>query len=187
MLDHDASRPALWSTNAVPPGGRADRSAAGCTVEVERHATGPGAVADVLVLRVVGEIDLLTLFVVERTLTAARHQAPAHLIVDLTDVTFCCVRGFTLLATAAHATTAHGATFAVSGLNSHFDRYVALLWRGQPITRHPRLAEAIATATRVRQGAEMRSQAGARSTTGHARVRPVRERRVSRPCGLEHR
>jgi anti-anti-sigma factor len=100
-----------------------------CSVEV-------GAVGDVLVLRVAGDIDLLTLPVVEDALSEAWRGPWPHVVVDLTDVGFCCVRGFALLVAATHDAAALGVEFAVSGVHPRFDRFTALLWPDHPITRH---------------------------------------------------
>jgi hypothetical protein len=49
------------------------------------------------VLRVTGEVDLCTLPAVQAALGQGLAARPAHLLVDLTAMTFCCARGLDLL------------------------------------------------------------------------------------------
>ena len=69
-------------------------------------------------LRVGGEIDLATRPVLHAELTRALDGAPAHLVVDLAAVAFCCVRGFVPPETSV-AATATGTGYALSGLRAH--------------------------------------------------------------------
>src|ERR1700754_3584431 len=63
-----------------------------CTV-----ASIPVPAGEVLVLRVAGAVDLLTLPVLQSALTSGLAREPCHLLVDLAELTFCCVRGLSLL------------------------------------------------------------------------------------------
>lgn len=114
-----------------------------CGLDTETGPAGP-----ILVLRVAGEIDMLTVPLVRTALRTAQEQAPGDLVVDLAGVTFCCVRGFALLADAAHAALAAGTRLAVSGLNDHLDRITTILWLDEPMVRYRSVAAAV-TAIRI--------------------------------------
>lgn len=109
-------------------------------------ATGPAG--PILVLRVAGEIDLLTRSLVRTALDAALDQTPHDLLVDVAGVGFCCVRGFELLADTAHAARAAGIGFALSGLSRHLDRVLGLLWPEDQFVRYRSVAAAV-TAIRI--------------------------------------
>jgi hypothetical protein len=94
-------------------------------------ASEPGSGGGVLVLRVTGEIDVLTLPVVRDALAG---------------VDFCCVHGFALLAAAAR-TARTG--YALSGLNPHLDRVATLLDPEEDCVHYRSVAAAV-TAIRVR-------------------------------------
>ncbi|MBA2323510.1 MAG: STAS domain-containing protein [Pseudonocardiales bacterium] len=64
-----------------------------------RSAYIPGPSIDVL--RIVGEIDLLTHRLITRALRAALDRDLSHLVVDLAGVTSCGARGFALFSDAA--------------------------------------------------------------------------------------
>ena len=120
---------------------------AGCWCELHTEA---GPAGDILVLRVCGEIDTVTLPAVRSALTAAANQRPGDLVVDLAAVTFCCVRGFALLADVACTAQASGIGYAVSGLSTHLDRVATLLWPEQRCVRYRSVAAAV-TAIRIDQ------------------------------------
>jgi anti-sigma B factor antagonist len=107
-----------------------------------------GPAGPILVLRVAGEIDLLTVPVLQHALDAAVDQRPKDLVVDLAGVVFCCVRGFALLATAAATAHTNGIGFALSGVPPHVDRIATLLWPEQHRLRY-RSAAAAVTAIRI--------------------------------------
>ena len=89
-----------------------DPVACSCELAIE-----PGPGGDILVVRVAGEIDMLSLHVLRDALSVAADRNPADLVVDLAGVTFCSVRGYALLAdavrTAPHRATTPGLLFAV--------------------------------------------------------------------------
>lgn len=129
----------------VDPAGSDHATACSCELE-----TVPGPAGPIPVLRVAGEIDLLTLPLLEHSLTAAVDQRPAHLVVDLAAVGFCCIRGFGLLATTAATAQSRGTRFALSGLPPHLNRFAALLWLEQPCVLYRSVAAAV-TAIRIDQ------------------------------------
>ena len=107
-----------------------------------------GPAGSILVLRVAGEIDLLTVPGLEHALSAAIDQRPGDLVVDLAGVVFCCVRGFALLSTAAATAQTNGTGYALSGMPPHLDRIATLLWPEQHCLRY-RSAAAAVTAIRI--------------------------------------
>ena len=109
-----------------------------------------GPVGSIAVLHLAGDIDMLTLPLVRAALFTALDTRPGDLVVDLSEVRFCGVRGFVLLAAMA-ATTAHsGIGYAVAGVGPHLDRAATQAWFGQRLRRHPNTAAAV-TATRHTQ------------------------------------
>lgn len=124
---------------------------AACSCET-RNENGP--TGQILVLRISGEIDLLTIALVETALTAALDRAPRDLVVDLAGVSFCCVRGFALLADALSTARADGVGYALSGLNTHLDRIATMLWTDQNLVRY-RTAAAGVTAIRIDQASRL--------------------------------
>jgi hypothetical protein len=82
-----------------------------------------------------------------------RHTA-RYVVVDLAGVTFCCVRGFALLADISLDAAASASGFAFSGLTPSLERHAQILWAGRgPIRRYPTAALAIA-AIRANQVAD---------------------------------
>jgi anti-anti-sigma factor len=88
------------------------------------------AAGEIVVLRVVGEVDLCTLPVLRAALGAGLAAHPAHLLVDLTAMTFCCARGLDLLTQTAHTTAGKATSFAVSGVSPQIARIWTLGWDG---------------------------------------------------------
>lgn len=101
-------------------------------------------------LHVAGEVDLLSLPVLQDALTAALTRRPGDLVVDLAAVTFCGVRAFALLAATADTAHANETRYAVSGLNPNLDRIATLLWPENPYMRY-RSAAAAVIAIRIDQ------------------------------------
>ncbi len=114
--------------------------AVACFCEV---ATEPGPGGDIVVLRVAGEIDMLTLPVLKDALGAAMARRPADLVVDLAGVGFCCVRGFALLAAAARNAQTCGTAYALSGLSPRLNRVATLHEPEQRCVRYRSVAAAV--------------------------------------------
>jgi anti-sigma B factor antagonist len=81
-----------------------------------------------VVVRVAGDIDMLTLPHVWTALITALEQQPVDLTVDMSEVGFCGVRGFALLAAIARVTRTGGIGYTVTGLGRHLERPTTLLW-----------------------------------------------------------
>lgn len=111
-----------------------------CTCELHTES---GPTGSIVVVRVAGEIDILTIPTVHDALAEAVDQRPADLVIDLSAVGFCCVRGFTLLATAARAARISGIGCAVSGMTSHLDRVASMLWPEHGCIRYRSVATAL--------------------------------------------
>lgn len=117
----------------------------GCSCSVMTLSSPHG---EIVVLSVAGEVDLLSHATLEAALSVQLDARPRYLVVDLSGMTFCGVRGFTLLAAAEAMADAHEIGYAVSGLPRRLDHIAALLWaEGRP-TRY-RTAAGAATAIRA--------------------------------------
>lgn len=116
--------------------------AAGCRCDLESWACPSG---EILVVRVCGELDLLTRPIVAATLAQAVSDAPLHLVVDLAGLVFCCVRGFELFAETAVTAAARGIGFALSGLTAHQERVITLLSSHPGPVLHRSVAAAVSS------------------------------------------
>lgn len=129
-----AERPMRISAADSPAAGT------GCWCDIESWAC-PGA--EIVVVRVSGELDRVTQTTLGEALAEAFARAPGHLVVDLTGLGFCCVRGFALLAEAQDAATAGHVGFGVSGLTAHQDHVATMLWPHPGPTRYLSVATAL--------------------------------------------
>jgi len=110
---------------------------------------GPGG--NIVVVRLAADVDMLTLPLVWAAVITALDHDPADLVVDLSGVGFCGVRGFALLAAIARITAAGGIGYTISGLGRHHERGASLSCPpGQQIGR-ARSATAAVTAIREDQ------------------------------------
>ena len=109
-----------------------------CTTDVLFTPTG-----EVLVLRLGGEVDLVTLPLLEAALDAHLDQQPDHLLVDLARVTYCCARGIALLVSTADHAADQGVGYAVSGAPAWLDRIWQLLFHDEGPVRHRSVAVAV--------------------------------------------
>jgi anti-anti-sigma factor len=112
-----------------------------CTIQSLLCSTGK-----IIVLQVKGEVDLGTLPILQAALGDSLDRHPAHLIVDLARMTFCCARGLDLLTQTCYATADKAASYAVSSVPPHIDCVWALGWDGDLPIRHRSTAAAM-TAT----------------------------------------
>jgi anti-sigma B factor antagonist len=87
----------------------------------------PSLAGEVLVLRVDGEVDLLTVAVLQGALTDGLARGPCHLLVDLAELTFCSVRGLALLVEAGGTAAGQGTGYAVSAASRQVNRVWTLL------------------------------------------------------------
>jgi anti-sigma B factor antagonist len=94
----------------------------------------PAPAGEVRVLRVAGEVDLLTIEVLQDALTSSLARGPCHLLVDLAELTFCSVRGLTLLVQAGHTAAGQGTGYSVTGASRQTNRAWTVLW---PVSELP--------------------------------------------------
>lgn len=113
----------------------------------------PGLGGRIVVLRVVGEIDLITYSTVQAALDAglfgAVDRPTSRLVVDLAGVTFCGVRGFALLAQTAAVAAANGTGYALSGCSVHLERWWRILEAIHPWPGINAVARYVSTASAV--------------------------------------
>jgi len=102
-----------------------------------------GPAGRIAVLYLAGDIDTLTLPPVCAALVTALESWPTHLVVDLSEVRFCGVRGFILLAAVARTTAINGIGYAITGVGPHLDRAAAQIWSDQRVVRRPTIAAAM--------------------------------------------
>lgn len=94
-----------------------------CTIESSQCSAG-----EIIVLRVAGEVDLGTVPILQAALDEGLHQDPAHLVVDLSQMTFCSAQGLDLLTQTHRITTAKATGYAITGVPAHTNRVWALCW-----------------------------------------------------------
>jgi anti-anti-sigma factor len=83
---------------------------------------------DVIVVRVAGEVDLLTAPVLHDALADSLARGPCDLLVDLAAMTFCDVRGLTMLIQAGVTAAEHGIGYAVAAAPRQARRVWPMLW-----------------------------------------------------------
>ncbi len=132
--------------------------AALCSCHTSAMST-PGG--EIVVVRVFGDVDLTTAHVLSAALTEARTRRPGHLVVDVAGMGFCSVRGLTLLVHGGSADPDRPTEYLLSGVGSHVERFLALLWPhdGLP-ARYPSAGAAVLAAMahqRDRHGAPERA------------------------------
>lgn len=101
------------------------------------------AAGDVIVVRVVGEVDLGTIPILQAALDASLDQGPAYLIVDLARMTFCSVRGLDLLTQIGRIAAAAATGYAVTGVLPRINRVWTLCWGGDRPVHYPSAAAAV--------------------------------------------
>jgi anti-anti-sigma regulatory factor len=109
-----------------------------------------GPVGNIVVVRLAADLDMLTLPLGWAAVITALDHHPTDLVVDLSEVGFCGVRGFALLAAIARVTAAGGIGYTISGLGRHHERGANLSWTDQQIAR-ARNTTAAVTAMRAAQ------------------------------------
>jgi anti-sigma B factor antagonist len=106
------------------------------TVSVEKRESGA------VVLRVAGEIDLVSAPQLEESLTRALAQRPKILVVDLTEVSFLASAGMSVLVTAHNQAGEHTDLRVVAAGSATF-RPMELTGLVQALQIHPTLREAL--------------------------------------------
>lgn len=124
----------MTSPDALPPGDPG--SAPTLTVRVEKPESGT------VVLRVGGEIDLVTAPQLEESVTRALAQRPKVLVVDLTDVGFLASAGMSVLV-AAHNQAGENTDMRLVASGSATFRPMELTGLSQALQIYPTLREAL--------------------------------------------
>jgi anti-sigma B factor antagonist len=107
----------------------------------------PAPAGQVLLLRVAGEVDLLTIEVLQGALTSSLARGPCHLLVDLAELTFCSVRGMGLLVQAGRTAAGQGTGYSVTAASHQVNRAWTLLWPVSELpTQYPTAAAGVAFA-----------------------------------------
>ena len=107
----------------------------------------PTPAGEVLVLRVTGEVDLLTIAFLQGALTSALARGPCHLLVDLAELTFCSVRGLAQLVQAGRTAAGQGTGYSVIAASHQTDRALTALWPVSELpTQYPTSAAGVAAA-----------------------------------------
>lgn len=147
--------------------GRSLNPVAGCSCTSDSLFTSAG---EIIVLRVGGEVDLVTLPALEAALDANLDQQPDHLLVDLARVSFCCARGMDLLVTTTAGYAAgQGVGYAVSGVPAWLDRLWQIFFNDELPVRYCSAAAAV-TAIQARQAQVLTDHPARR---GHLRSVPT--------------
>jgi anti-anti-sigma factor len=94
----------------------------------------PSPGGEIVMLAVDGELDLASLPAVAAALERALDRPTGHLVVSLTGLAFCSVRGAALLVDAGTTAAQHGIGFSVSGAPAQLRRMWAMLF---PAERRP--------------------------------------------------
>jgi len=114
-----------------------------------------GPVGNIVVVRVAADINMLTLPLVWCAVITALDNHPADLVLDISGVGFCGVRGFALLAAMCRVTAAGGIGYTISGLGRHHERGASLLWPDQQFVRACSTSAAV---TAIREDRALRAR-----------------------------
>jgi len=125
-----------------------------------------GPAGPIAVLQLAGDVDAFTLPLACAALVTALETQPTQLVVDLSDVRFCGIRGFLLLARRARTTAADGIGFVVTGIGPHLDRAANRIWSEQRVIRRPTIAAAMITICSAQLTAPMTAPGAAASAHG---------------------
>ncbi len=117
-------------TDPLPPGGRFD-----ATVDVERHGAA-------VVLRVAGELDLLTTPKLTEACDTALREVPPVLVIDLTGVTFLASVGMSAIV-AAHQAAGEDTKVRVVGGTRETLRPIVVTGLDSLLSLYPELSAAL--------------------------------------------
>lgn len=127
---------------------------------------------EIIVLQVAGDVDLLTLAMLQAALTDGLARRPCHLIVDVAEMTFCSGQGMALLVMAGSTATESGTAYAVTAASRHVNRIWSVLWPGRDMPdQYPAAADGVIAAMMRQPGRRDRDNRSAR--TGGAVLRVV--------------
>lgn len=102
---------------------------------------------EVIVVRVAGEVDLLTISYLRDALADSVARDPCDVIVDLSAMTFCDVRGMAALVEAGATAAGRGIAYGVAAAPALVNRVWPLLWpEGELPRRFPNAAVGVLSA-----------------------------------------
>ncbi len=96
-----------------------------CSCEIISVASPDG---EIVLMRLVGEIDLHSMPVLQDALARVRLLAPHRLVVDVAELRFCSSRGLALLMEACAGVVQQGAGYHLCGLSASVGRLMSVLW-----------------------------------------------------------
>jgi anti-anti-sigma factor len=122
----DINHPAVW-----------------CSFSCTTESLGCCAAGEIIVLRVAGEVDLCTLPVLRAAVDDGLDQRPAHLVIDVSRMTFCSAQGLDLLTQTGRTAAEKAIGYATSGVLPQIDRVWTLCWDGDLPVRYRSTAAAV--------------------------------------------
>ncbi|MFC4945159.1 STAS domain-containing protein [Pseudonocardia sp. GCM10023141] len=100
-----------------------------------------------IVVRVAGEVDLYTVAVLRDALADSLARGPCALLIDVAAMTFCDVRGLTLLVQTAATATERGIDYAITAAPRQARRVWSMLWPADEVPiQYPSAAAGILAA-----------------------------------------
>lgn len=121
-------------------GGDREPAPATCSYTTESLLSPTG---EILVLRVGGEIDSLTVPELAAAVDGSLDQHPAHFIIDLARLQFCSARGTGLLVRADVTAAERGIGYAISAVPRRLHRIWNQLWQAEIPPCYPSTAAAV--------------------------------------------
>ncbi len=103
----------------------------------------PAPAGEIIVLRLGGEVDLLTVPELAAALDGSLDQRPAHLVVDLARLQFCSARGMGLLVRADVTAAERRIGYAISAIPRRLHRIWNQLWQAEMPPCYPSTAAAV--------------------------------------------
>jgi len=114
-----------------------------CSFSCITESLGCCAAGEIIVLRVACEVDLCTLPVLRAAVDDGLDQRPAHLVIDVSRMTFCSAQGLDLLIQTGRTAAEKAIGYAISGVLPQIDRVWALCCDGDLPVRYRSIAAAV--------------------------------------------
>lgn len=116
---------------------------------------------DLVVLHITGEVDVSTIDILRTAVADALALRPDHLVVDLSKLTFCSVRGLTELVDAGRTAARNGTGYAVGGASTQVIRAWTVMWPEQDLpVRFPTASLGVRAARHRRRPTRATQEAG---------------------------
>lgn len=133
-----------------------------CTAESMPSPTG-----EIVVLRVGGDVDLATAWVLEQALANSIARGPLYLLVDLTDLEFCSARGMSVLLDTCVTAREQRFSYAISNVPAYLDHIWQTLWPDELPSLYPSVATAVAHHSRAAGSHRLTSGCWVSGRSGH--------------------